>query len=234
MTEKLTERYQMILWDLDGTLTNFKHAQKHAIKALFERFGFGPCDDALVDHYDEINEKYWRLIETGKYDKRTLLLKRFNEFFDKLGLPTDNVEEFNDCYQSELGETTVYNDDSYNLLSGLKGKIPQYIVTNGTRAAQVKKLANSGFDRIADGTFISEDTGFDKPADGYFRYVLDHLPSCPRKEILIVGDSLTSDMKGGIEQGFTCVWYNPSGAPVPEDMKIDFVIRDLREVLKIL
>ena len=180
--------YKIILWDFDGTLTNFKHAQKHAIKAMFERLELGPCDDATVDRYDEINEKYWRLIETGKYDKRTLLLQRFIEFFEELGLPTDAVEEFNDRYQVALGETTVYN----------------------------------------------EETGFDKPSAGFYKYVFARIPSCERREILMVGDSLTSDMKGGYEQGMTCVWYNPAGDPLPADIKIDYDIRNLQEVREIL
>ena len=226
--------YKMIFWDLDGTLTNFKHAQKYAIKSMFEQFGYGPCDDAMVDRYDEINEKYWRLIEAGGHEKRTLLLQRFFEFFEELGLPTDRVEEFNDCYQLALGKTTAYNDDSFTLLSELRGRIPQYILTNGTKRAQTNKMANSGFDKIVDGVFISEETGYDKPADGFYRYVLERVPNCARREILMVGDSLTSDMKGGYEQGMTCVWYNPAGDPLPTEMKIDFDIRNLQEVREIL
>ena len=226
--------YKIILWDFDGTLTNFKHAQKHAIKSMFERLELGPCDDAAVDRYDEINEKYWRLIEAGKYDKRTLLLQRFIEFFEELGLPTNAVEEFNDRYQVALGETTVYNDDSFTLLSDLRGRIRQYIVTNGTKRAQENKLANSGFDKIVDAAFISEETGFDKPSAGFYKYVFARIPSCERREILMVGDSLTSDMKGGYEQGMTCVWYNPAGDPLPADIKIDYDIRNLQEVREIL
>lgn len=226
--------YKIILWDFDGTLTNFKHAQKHAIQALFERMELGPCDDATVERYDEINEKYWRLIETGRYDKRTLLLQRFFEFFEELGLPTDAIEEFNDRYQLALGETTVYNDDSFSLLSDLRGKIPQYIVTNGTKRAQEKKLENSGFDRIVEAAFISEETGYDKPSEGFYKYVFERIPHCERREILMVGDSLTSDMKGGYEQGMTCVWYNPAGDPLPSEIKIDYDIRNLQEVREIL
>ena len=226
--------YRIILWDFDGTLTNFKHAQKYAIKAMFKRFGFGPCDDSMVERYDEINEKYWRLIESGKYEKRTLLLQRFVDFLEELGLPTDGVEEFNDCYQIALGETTVYNDDSFNLLSELRGRIPQYIVTNGTKRAQEKKLANSGFDRIVDAAFISEETGYDKPSAGFYKYVFERIPQCKKIEILMVGDSLTSDMKGGFEQGMTCVWYNPAGDPLPTEIKIDYDIRNLQQVHEIL
>ena len=226
--------YKIILWDFDGTLTNFKNAQKHAIQSMFERLGLGLCDDAMVDRYDEINEKYWRLIETGKYDKRTLLLQRFVDFFEELRLPTDGVEEFNDRYQLALGETTVYNDDSFSLLSDLRGRIPQYIVTNGTKRAQEKKLANSGFDKIVDAAFISEETGYDKPSAGFYKYVFERIPHCERREMLMVGDSLTSDMKGGYEQGMTCVWYNPAGDPLPPDIRIDYEIRNLQQVREIL
>ena len=226
--------YKIILWDFDGTLTNFKHAQKHAIKAMFERLELGPCDDEAVDRYDEINEKYWRLIETGKYDKRTLLLQRFIEFFEELGLPTDAVEEFNDRYQVALGETTVYNDDSFTLLSDLRGRIRQYIVTNGTKRAQENKLANSGFDKIVDAAFISEETGFDKPSEGFYKYVFARIPSCERREILMVGDSLTSDIQGGMNAGIKTCWYNPGKKPVPDRYRVDYVISNLHELINIL
>lgn len=77
--------YKIILWDFDGTLTNFKHAQKHAIKAMFERLELGPCDDEAVDRYDEINEKYWRLIETGKYDKEHCFYNASSSFLKNWG-----------------------------------------------------------------------------------------------------------------------------------------------------
>lgn len=227
-------KIRVILWDFDGTLTNFEKAQSAALRAGYEAFGYGPCDDDCVQRYAEHNRAVWRRVENEEVDKAVLLVQRFEDFFRAEGLPTDRAEEFNRFFQLALGDTIVYNDHSYELVSNLKGKIAQYIVTNGTLASQNNKLAKSGFGDLVEGAFVSEATGYDKPAGGYFDYVFAHIPDCPRDQILIVGDSLTSDMQGGVNQGLVTAWYNPAGLPMPEDMPIDYDLRDLNEVRKII
>lgn len=224
------KRIRVILWDLDGTLTDFASAEQAALRSGFEAFGYGPCDDEIVRRYAAHNEACWKRIEREKVDKAAFLVQRFVDFFEDAGLPTDRAAEFNHYYQLALGDTIVYNDNSYELVKSLRGEVLQYIVTNGTREAQENKLKKSGFDELTDGAFISEMTGYDKPADGYFDYVFDRIPVCDRREVLIVGDSLTSDMTGGINQRILTAWYNPKALPVPEDMAIDYDIRDLNEV----
>ena len=228
------DRIRVILWDLDGTLTDFASAEREAIRSGFETFGYGPCDDEMLKRYAAHNEACWKRIEKEKVDKAAFLVQRFVDFFEDAGLPTDRAAEFNHYYQLALGDTIIYNDNSYELVKSLRGKVLQYIVTNGTREAQENKLEKSGFDALADGAFISEMTGYDKPADGYFEYVFDRIEACDRREILIVGDSLTSDMTGGLNQGIVTAWYNPEAHPVPEDMAIDYDLRDLNEVKAIV
>ena len=116
----------------------------------------------------------------------------------------------------------------------LKGRVRQYAVTNGTKVAQQRKLRNSGLDVLLDGVFISEDIGAEKPDIAFFHPVWETIGPYAPDEVLIVGDSLTSDMQGGNNAGIRCCWYNPKGAPVPENLKIDYNIRDLREILTIL
>ena len=234
MTSEERKQIRIILWDFDGTLTNFEMAQSAALRAGYEAFGYGPCDDDCVQRYAEHNRAVWRKVENEEVDKATLLVQRFVDFFREEGLPTDRAAEFNRFFQLALGDTIVYNDHSYELVSSLKGQLPQYIVTNGTLASQTNKLAKSGFGELVDGAFVSEATGYDKPADGYFDYVFKHIPDCPRDQILIVGDSLTSDMQGGLNQGLVTAWYNPKRKPMPEDMPIDYDLRDLNEVKEIL
>lgn len=221
---------KIILWDLDGTLTDFASAEKAALRSGFEAFGYGPCDDEMARRYAVHNEACWKRIEKEKVDKAAFLVQRFVDFFQGEGLPTDRASEFNHFYQLALGDTIVYNDDSYELVKSLKGKVLQYIVTNGTWEAQTNKLKKSGFDELTDGAFISETTGYDKPAKGYFDYVFDRIEACDRREILIVGDSLTSDMTGGLNQGIVTAWYNPEGLNMPGEMAIDYDLRNLNEV----
>jgi len=123
------------------------------------------------------------------------------EFFEKEGIVTDCVVDFNKEYQVRLGDTICFCDDSYNLLKGLKGKIKQYAVTNGTKVAQDKKLKKSGLDELFDDIFISEVIGKEKPYVEYFEQVWKRIGDYKGDEVMIVGDSLTSDMQGGNNAG---------------------------------
>lgn len=119
-------------------------------------------------------------------------------------------------------------------MTDLKGRVAQYAVTNGTLAAQQRKLKNSGLDRLLDGAFISEVIGAEKPSPVFFDAVFSAIPPWDKNEILLVGDSLTSDMKGGVRAGLRCCWYDPQGREAPPGLPIEFHIRDLNQVRNIL
>ena len=226
---------RVLLWDVDGTLLDFKAAEKTALNAAFRRFGLGPCDDGRIARYSVLNDRWWRALERGEVTKPRLLTGRFEEFFAAEGLAfSGDYGAFNDFYQIMLGETVVFRDGGYELVAGLRGTVAQYAVTNGTLAAQRRKLKNSGLDALLDGAFISEEVGAEKPAPAFFDGVFAAIPPCDRSEVLIVGDSLTSDMKGGTLAGIRCCWYDPAWRAVPEDLNIEFHIRDLREVRELL
>ena len=156
------------------------------------------------------------------------------EFFQAEGIAGPDPAAFNRTYQDYLGETVVFLDHSDALLRDLHGQVRQYLVTNGARRVQEKKLARSGLGAFLDGLFISEDIGAEKPSLDFFRPVLQALGDPPREELLLVGDSLTSDMAGGLRAGIPCCWYNPKGVPLPPDMAIRYDIRDLNEVRAIV
>ena len=203
----------VILWDVDGTLLDFSAAERRALEDCFRSFQMGPCTPELLARYSQINRTYWRRLERGELTKPQVLLGRFEEFFAQEGLNCRDIPAFNQEYQLRLGDTVVFRDDAGSLVARLKGRVRQYAVTNGTRVAQERKLSRSGLDRMLDGVFISEIVG---------------------TEVMIVGDSLTSDMQGGRSAGILCCWYNPLGEPRPADPRIDYDIRDLRQVEQIL
>ena len=224
-----------VLWDVDGTLLDFKAAERAALDASFRTFGLGPCDDARIARYSVLNDRWWKALERGEVTKAQLLPGRFKEFFAAEGLPfTGDYNEFNDFYQIHLGDTVVFRDDAFQLISDLAGRVKQYAVTNGTVTAQRRKLKNSGLDQLLDGIFISEEVGAEKPSPAYFDKVLSSLPPFDKREILIVGDSLTSDMTGGCQAGLRCCWYDPAWKEVPSHLDIEFHIRDLNQVREIL
>ena len=224
---------RVILWDVDGTLLDFHSAEAAAIRALFEKYGFGICSDAMLADYSTINAGFWRKLETGELTKPQVLTGRFETFFRKYGLDTSRVADFNADYQLALGDTICFCPNALETLLALKGQILQCAVTNGTAMAQKKKLTLSGLDKIFDHIFISDEIGIDKPNVAFFQAVWQKIGDFDPSEVLIVGDSLTSDIRGGNNTGIKTCWYNPKGLPCPDDLRIDYDIRNLSDVLEI-
>ena len=225
---------RVILWDVDGTLLDFHKAEAAAIHSLFQKFGLGTCTDAMLADYSAINAGFWRRLETGELTKPQVLNGRFQVFFQKYGLDISCAEAFNADYQLALGDTICFCPNALETLNALKGQTLQCAVTNGTAVAQKKKLAVSGLAQIFDYVFISDEIGIEKPNVGFFEAVWDNIGIFSPDEVLIVGDSLTSDIRGGNNAGIQTCWYNPKGLPAPDDLRIDYNIRDLAEVLQIL
>ena len=223
-----------ILWDVDGTLLDFIAAEKAAIKTLFGEFNLGQCSDEMIKRYSEINKIYWQRLERGEITKQEVLVGRFKEFFKSEGIDISVVEEFNSLYQLRLGDTIIYHDDSLEIIKSLQGRVRQYIVSNGTVEAQSKKLRLSGLGELVDGIFLSEHIGVEKPNIEFFDKVLEEIKPADRSSILIVGDSLTSDIQGGNNAGIVTCWYNPLGDKAPDKYRIDYEISDLHQIYEII
>ncbi|MBQ8858549.1 MAG: YjjG family noncanonical pyrimidine nucleotidase [Clostridia bacterium] len=222
-----------ILWDVDGTLLDFHAAEKNALRACFAEMKLGELSDEQIARYSLINKKYWKRMEDGEITKPEVLNGRFAEFFANEGIVAD-VEAFNLLYQIRLGDTIVFIDEADRLIADLRGRVKQYAVTNGTKRAQDRKLSRSGLDRLFDGIFISDEIGAEKPSREFFDHVFAHIEPYNKDEILIVGDSLSSDIRGGNVAGIRTCWYNPQGAETPTELRIDYEIKNLGEIYRIL
>ena len=185
----------------------------------------------MVEVYDRINHAYWLMLEKGEISKSELLVKRFVDFFGKYGIMID-PEEFNELYQMELVNTYVFNDNGYETVRALKNRgIVQFAITNGTKTAQDVKLRGSGLIDMLDEIFISEDVGYEKPDKRFFEPVIAKLKKygIDKSECIIVGDSESSDVQGGINAGIRTVHYT-------NDLKskADEIISDLSLVLAMI
>ena len=225
---------QTILWDVDATLLDFHAAEKAAILKLFRQFHLGECTEEMLQRYANINRGYWERLERGELTRDQVLVGRFQEFFEKEELDVSAAPAFNEAYQSSLGDTIVYRDDSYHIIKSLRGKVKQYVVSNGTIVAQEKKLRLSGLGELMDGVFLSEELGIEKPNKAFFDKVFKEIGDMDRDTVLIVGDSLTSDIRGGNNAGIRTCWYNPGNAALIEGVHVDYEITDLHEVYDLL
>ena len=225
---------KVLLWDVDGTLLNFLAAEKAAMKKCFEVCGIGECTDEMIARYSKINRKYWEMLERGEITKPQVLVGRFEEFFKSEGIITDCAPEFNKEYQVRLGDTICFCDDGYELVKSLKGQVKQYAVTNGTKVAQDKKLNKSNLINLLDDVFISDVLGVEKPNAGFFDIVFERIGEYKKEEVLIVGDSLTSDIRGGNNAGILTCWYNPKKLENTIGVDVDYEIANLWEIEQIL
>lgn len=225
---------KVILWDIDATLLDFLAAEKAAIRFCFEKFGLGECTDEMLKRYSVINRRYWEMLEKGEMSKADILVNRFKEFFASEGIATDCEKAFNDTYQVALGDTICFRDNGYELVKKFKGQYKQYVVTNGTFIAQERKLKKSGIGELVEESFISDLIGYEKPAMEFFDHVFENIGHYEKDEVIIVGDSLTSDMQGGNNAGILCCWYNPNHMENTKNIKIDHEIDNLWQLEEIL
>jgi 2-haloacid dehalogenase len=226
--------YKYILWDVDGTVLDFLASERYAIRFLFKQYNIGECSDEMLKMYSAINVKYWQILERGELTKKEILLGRFLEFFDIIGVDTSIAERFNLDYQVTLGDHIEFVDGAKEALMSQKGKYTIAAVTNGTKIAQEKKLSLSGLDKIFDAVFISENIGVEKPNIEFFDYVFEKLGITDKKEVLLIGDSLTSDMKGGFIAGIDTCWFNPKHTPNLSEIPITYEIDSLDKLVTIV
>ena len=225
--------FTTVLWDVDNTLLDFQLSQRYALEKTFEA-NYLMINEEIQSRYDEINHAYWKRFELGEVTKEELLKGRFLTLFDAFGIQNVDLPEFMRVYQTELGNVFFYLDDSIHLCEHLKGRVNQYVITNGVTATQKNKLKLSGLWDCMQEIFVSEDAGIQKPYPGFFEYCLGKITEKNKEKILVIGDSLSSDIKGAVLSGLKSCWYNPKGEENTTEYIPDFEIRNLWDVLKIL
>lgn len=227
-------RFDAILWDVDGTLLDFIASQRDSLFQCFDLFGFGKCTEEMHLRYSAINISLWEMLERGERTKAEILTERFRRFFAEMGLPTDKAEAFNAEYEKRLPDTIRFFPHALETLAALKGKVIQCSVTNGTKSVQERKMNETPLGSLFDHLFISEAVGAEKPDPRFFEVVFGTLGDIPRDRILIVGDSLTSDILGGLRAGIHTCRYNPDAKKGRDDIRPEYEIRDLAEVLTLV
>lgn len=227
-------KYTTVFWDLDQTLLDFNRAMNCALRAVCERYELY-VDDEIVALYAAINQSFWKRLELGELTQQEVAVGRFRTLFQKLKIGHIKPEEFNRTYHKELGSVYFYMEGAKELVTTLRQKgYRQYIVTNGMASTQESKLRRSGLDQIMDGVFISECLGYPKPMKQYFDACFAALPQIKREECILVGDSLTSDMRGANNAGVAACWFNPDRKAKEIEVRTGYEIHYLEELLPIL
>lgn len=224
--------YDLILFDVDGTLLDFDMTEKVALEETCKEYNF-PYTQEMLDRYHVINIECWKKLEEGLIDKQELAYIRFNKFFTEFNL-TGNPVEFNTKYRKRLGEGAYLIPNATEICEKLYGKVELAVASNGGKDIQYNRLTKVDLKKYFKYLFISEEVGYNKPDINFFNYAFEkaHISSLDR--VLIIGDSLSADIQGGNLAGIKTCWYNPKKLANDESIKKDFIISDLLELEKII
>ena len=224
--------YRFALFDADNTLLDFTAAEEHAIKDCLSARGL-PTDHVTIALYSSINDGHWKRLEQGLTTRDRLRVDRFADFFLGIGYDGDPMAMAND-YMEALSRQTQLMDGALDLIMSLHGHCGLYIVTNGITSVQTRRFGGCPLAKFFDACFISEQMGCAKPEKRFFDQVAAAIPDFTPRNALVIGDSLSSDIRGGINAGLDTCWFNPEGKNAPADMRITHTVRRLCELKTIL
>lgn len=221
-------KYPYLLLDADNTLFDFDAGNRHAFHEVCARYDI-PDTEKSFRCYERCNNAMWAAFDRGECTKDFLVVERFRRFLKEMALDRD-AAQCNELHLQVLGQNTLLLPHALEVCRDLSRQHRLYIVTNAVAAVQRSRLAGSAIAPYITGAFISEEAGASKPSAAYFDYVFSRIDGITRDNCLLVGDSLSSDIRGANNYGLPCCWYNPKGAARPEDLRIDCEIRDLRQL----
>lgn len=217
-----------ILLDLDNTILDFSRAERIAAAKALEAMGIQPTE-AMLKRYHEINEEQWRLFELGELMREQVKVRRYALLFEEMEIDKCPGETAK-VYERLLGIGHYFMEGAVELLEVLSREYRLYLATNGTSAVQKSRIKSADIAKYFRGIYISEDVGYNKPDLRYFKACFGDIPDFCSEETVMIGDSLTSDMRGGINAGIKTIWFNPSGKKRDGDIAPDYEIRSLGEI----
>lgn len=224
--------YSIALFDADNTLLDFTRAEHDALCECLSRRGL-PNDEETVALYSAINDGHWKRLERGETTRGRLKIERFSDFFAAVGYNGDAALMAKD-YESTLGRQTHLLDGAPELIQALSGQCRLFIVTNGITDVQKSRFGACSLAPYFEACFISEEMGCAKPEKRFFDLVASAIPDFDPAEALVIGDSLSSDIQGGINAGLDTCWFNQGGKAAPPHMNITYTVSDLWEIKSIL
>lgn len=226
-------KYKVILFDADETLFDFKKAEREAFKNTMIDFGIDYDESYHFNTYEEINCAIWKELEQGLITQEKLKTERFRRFIDKLDMNFDE-NEFASTYMKYLGDGSFLFEGAIELIEDLSNKYILSIVTNGLTIVQERRIKKSVIAKYFKDIVISEEIGISKPHPNIFEHAINNLGEFSKDEILMIGDNLSSDIKGGINYNIDTCWYNPNKVENTSNLTPTYEMTDYKEIRSLL
>lgn len=227
--------YKIVLLDLDNTILDFSQAEAYAFLVTLNEYGI-EYNVALFAKYLQLNEYYWQQSELGKMSVEEVCVKRFVDLL-AIQYPQIDYVKLNEDYLQHLGDKVFFIEHSLDMLVYLRSKgYKLYIVSNGVVSVQEKRMNICNLLDYVDGSVYSGEIGYHKPTPQFFECALKKfgLENINKPEIVLIGDSLTSDIQGANNFGIDCIWYNAKHKPNNKGVRVTYEIDNLFDVINIL
>lgn len=225
--------YNCLLLDVDDTLISFKECEKQALIQVLSKYNI-PVTEENLKNYHDINESLWQDMEKGKIKKHLIGKVRFQKFCESIDADVKNADKMNKDYMAALREQAILIDGAIEFLQDVEDYATIAIVTNGTETVQLNRLKISGIADFADGVYTSEKLGVTKPNKQIFLAALKDLGVEKTDKVLVVGDRLQSDIKGGINAGLDTCWVNFDNAENNTNITPKYMVRDFTQLKNIV
>ena len=223
-------KFEFLLLDLDDTILDFHKAEDIALGKTLESFGLEPSH-AVRARYSLINKAHWERLERKELTREQVLVGRFDVLFSEYGIAVD-PEACARRYEENLSIGHYFLPGAREALESLSRKYKLYMVSNGTAKVQIGRLESANISHFFQEIFISQQVGVNKPDREFFTRCFARIPDFDPGKAMIVGDSLTSDIQGGINAGIATCWVNPGHKP--QTVPADYEIESLAQLEKLL
>jgi len=220
--------YKLLLFDLDDTLLDFSANEIDSLNKLFQQNGY-TFSDELFRLYNSVNKQLWTDYENGTIALDEVLNSRFSKTMLKLDKIVDGMEWENQ-YRELLGNGYQLIDGALEVCQSLSVSHRLFAITNGITKTQLKRLKQAGLYDFFEDIFDSQSIGFQKPSKAFFDYVMSHIKDFDARDALIIGDSLNTDIKGGLMSGIDTCWFNRTSQECPPEIQSTYTITDLTQL----
>ena len=224
--------FEYLFLDLDDTILDFHKAEHLAIGKVMQHYGVEPTEERRA-RYSQINKWHWHQLELKKMTRDEVLEGRFAVFFEELGIQVDRYAVAR-LYEEYLSQGHWFMPGAEEAVEALSKKYRLFLASNGTASVQKGRMTSANLYRFFEKVFVSQEIGYTKPSRAYFDACFAQIPDFDPGKAMIVGDSLSSDIKGANNAGLPCCWFNPKGLPLQEGLHADYEISDLRQLLDIV
>lgn len=216
---------EFLLLDLDDTVLDFQKGEEYGLRKTLLDAGIEPTE-AICARYSQINKAYWKRLELGEVTREQVMVGRFETLYNELGVDADPLSS-SAAYMDNMSSVHFFLPGAEEAVKSLSKKYRLFLVSNGTATAQHRRLTSAGLYPYFEQVFISQEVGYNKPAKEFFDLCFARIPGFDPQKALIVGDSLSSDIQGGINAGIRTCWVNPAHKKAPESRRPDYEIESI-------